>query len=62
MVSLDQKGIVTPAGGNGVLQLEAVTEIYIPVFGPDPVAIIRTAGYEIDASDCPPPFPPPPED
>ena len=57
LVVLEQEGVVTPARGKGVLQLEAVTEIYVPAAGPDPVAIIKTAGYEIDADDCPPPFP-----
>ena len=54
LVILDQQGVVTPARGGGVLQLEAVTVIYVPAIDPDkPLVIVRTAGYEIDADDCP---------
>lgn len=59
LVELVQDGHVTPAQGKGVLQLQATTEVYIEVLGPDPFQILSTVGHEIDADDCPPPFPPP---
>lgn len=59
LVELFQDGHVTPAGGNGVLQLEATTEVYVEAFGPDPIQLLLTVGHEIDVDDCPPPFPPP---
>ena len=59
LVELLQEGHVTPARGKGVLQLQATTEVYVELFGPDPFQILSTVGHEIDANDCPPPFPPP---
>lgn len=59
LIELFQDGRVTPAGGKGVLQLEATTEVYIEVLGPEAFQILSTVGYEIDVNDCPPPFPPP---
>lgn len=56
-VELFQEGHVTPAKGKGVLQLEATTEIYLEPFGL--VQVLLTIGHEIDANDCPPPFPDP---
>lgn len=58
LVEVIQDGHVTPAGGKGVLQLEAVTEVFIEAFGLDPFQILATVGYEIDIDDCPSSLPP----
>ena len=63
-VVLAQEGHVTPAGGRGVLQLEAITDVFIDVYDADgnlvfrfPLATILAVGHEIDVNDCPPPSP-----
>ncbi len=53
-VLIVQEGVVTPARGRGVLQLEALTDIF--VFG-EYSSTLLTIGYEIDIDDCPPAFP-----
>jgi len=65
VVVLAQEGRVTPAQGSGVLQLEAITDIFIDIFDEDGNVIQRilfgsllAVGHEIDVNDCPPPFPP----
>lgn len=59
LVELLQNGYVSPAGGKGVLQLQATTEVFIEALGPEAFQVLSTVGYEIDPDDCPPPFPAP---
>lgn len=51
LVSIIQEGTVTPAHGKGVLQLEAVTEVFVAPFGL--VQVLLSIGHEVDISECP---------
>lgn len=53
-ISIIQEGVVTPAKGSGVLQIEALTDIL--VFG-GYFSTILAIGHEVDADECslPPP-------
>jgi len=59
------EGRVTPAQGSGVLQLEAITDIFNDIYDEDgnviqriPFGSLLAVGHEVDENDCPPPFPP----
>lgn len=56
-VELEQNGDVTPARGRGVLQLEAITEVYITPTDSDErilFNVILSIGREVPAEECPP--------
>ncbi len=58
-VELIQNGAVTPAKGRGVLQLEAITDVYVTPPGAEDailVDVILSIGRQVDADECPPPL------